>query len=92
MIIVDTKMSYLNNICYDDPSSNHNLFYPWVPFYWRGLILIPSWKSKYIYHKVCDEITYPFSKFKGATVEVWEWISSFLPHFTGHMITYPCRD
>ena len=26
----------------------------------------------------------------GATVEVWEWISNFITHFTGHVITYPC--
>ena len=37
-----------------------------------------------------DEITYPFSNFNGCTVEVWEWISNFIPHFTGHVITYTC--
>ena len=25
-----------------------------------------------------DEITYPFSNFNGATVEVWEWINNFI--------------
>ena len=25
-------------------------------------------------------------------VEVWEWISNFISHFTGHVITYPCWD
>ena len=35
-----------------------------------------------------DEITYPFPNFKGGTVEVWEWISNFIPHFTMHVITY----
>ena len=39
-----------------------------------------------------DEITYPFLNFNGATVEVYEWISNFLPYFTGHAITYPCWD
>ena len=29
--------------------------------------------------KVCDEITFPFPNFYGATIEVWEWISNF-PH------------
>ena len=29
-----------------------------------------------------DEITYSFPNFNGATVEVWEWISDFIPHFT----------
>ena len=31
--------------------------------------------------KVWDEITYPFPNFNGVTVEVWEWISNFIPHF-----------
>ena len=35
---------------------------------------------------------YPFPNFNGATVDVWEWISYFIPHFTGHVITYPCWD
>ena len=39
-----------------------------------------------------DEITYPFPNFNGATIEVWEWPSNFIPYFTGHMITYPCWD
>ena len=30
-----------------------------------------------------DEITYPFLNFNGATVEVKEWISNFILHFTG---------
>ena len=32
-----------------------------------------------------DEITYSFLNFKGATVEVEEWISNFIPHFSGHI-------
>ena len=39
-----------------------------------------------------DEITHPFPSLNGATVEVWKWISNFTPHFTGHVITYPCGD
>ena len=30
-----------------------------------------------------DVITYPFLNFSGATVEFYEWISNFIPHFTG---------
>ena len=30
-----------------------------------------------------DEITYPFLAFNGATVEVKEWISNSIIHFTG---------
>ena len=37
-----------------------------------------------------DEITYPFPNFNnGVTVENWERISNFIPHFTGRVITYP---
>ena len=25
----------------------------------------------------------------GAGVEVWEWIGNFIPHFTGHVFTFP---
>ena len=35
-----------------------------------------------------DKITCPFPNFNGCTVEVWEWISNFIPHFTRHVITY----
>ena len=28
-----------------------------------------------------DEITYSFPNFNGVAVEVWEWISNFIPHF-----------
>ena len=27
-----------------------------------------------------------------STVEVWEWISNIISHFTRHVITYPCWD
>ena len=62
------------------------------PFYWCGLTWIPAWISNYIHYKVWDEITYPFPNFNSCTVEVWEWISNFIPCFPGHVITYPCWD
>ena len=34
-----------------------------------------------------DEITYSFPNFNSATIEVWERIIHFIPHFTGHVIT-----
>ena len=37
-----------------------------------------------------EDITFPFPNFNGCTVEVWEWISNFISHFTEHVITYPC--
>ena len=54
--------------------------------------LIPAGISNYIQLKIWDEITYPFLNFNGATVEVWEWISNFIPLITGRVITYPCWD
>ena len=37
-----------------------------------------------------DELRYPFPNFNSATVEVWGWISNFIPHFIMNVITYPC--
>ena len=33
-----------------------------------------------------------FAKFDAATIEVWEWISNFTPHYTVHAIIYPCQN
>ena len=62
--------------------------------YLSGLFLtwISSWIGNYSHYKMWDEITYPFPNFNGVTIEVWEWISNFIPHITGHVITYPCWD
>ena len=38
-----------------------------------------------------DKITYAFLSANGWTVEVWEWISSFIPQFNRHVITNSCR-
>ena len=56
------------------------------PFYYHGFTVILAWISDYIQNKVWGEITYPFPNFN---VEVWEWISNFIPHFTVYVITYP---
>ena len=56
-------------------------------------VLVTDCKNiKYTHYKVCDEITYQFSNFNGATAEVWELISNFIPHITGNVITYPFWD
>ena len=34
------------------------------------------------------KITYPFPNFNGFTVEVWEWISNFIPHCMMGVIVY----
>ena len=33
------------------------------------------------------EIFHQFPNFNGCSVEVWEWIRNFIPHFTVHVIT-----
>ena len=38
-------------------------------------------ESDDISSKMWDEITYPFSNFRGATVEVLGWISNLIPRF-----------
>ena len=48
--------------------------------------------SHYIHYKVWDEITNPFPNYNSATIEIWKWISNFIPQFAGYMITYPCWD
>ena len=48
-----------------------------------------AWISNYVHYRVWDEIIFPFPNFNGCTVEVWEWISNFIPRFSGHVITYP---
>ena len=62
------------------------------PLYWHVLTLIPTWISNHILSNVWDEITYRFSNFNGATVEVWEWICNFIPLFMMDVITCPRWD
>ena len=65
---------------------NYNL----GPLLLRWISFNPSeWISNYTHYKVWDEIIYHFQT---SMVEVWKWISNFIPHFTEHMITYPCWD
>ena len=67
--------------------------YVWEPLLltW-GNFIIPAWISNHIHYKLCDKITYPFLNFSGCTVEVWEGMNNFIPHFTWYVITYPCWD
>ena len=41
---------------------------------------------------VWDEITSPFLNFNGCTVDVWERIRNFIPHFIMDEFTYACWD
>ena len=40
-----------------------------APFYYHGLIIIPTWISNHMPNKVWDEITYPFPKFNSSTLK-----------------------
>ena len=62
------------------------------PFYKYRLTLIQAWLSNYMPLKVWYKITYLFPNFKGATVEVWEWITNFISRIIMDVITYPCSD
>ena len=42
--------------------------------------------------KLWDEMTYSFPNFNGVTVEVWEGIVNFIPHFMMYVITYSFPD
>ena len=71
-------MNYLNKV----------VSRPWaIPFTNIDLTLILAWKSNPKPCKVCYEITYPFPL---ASVEVWEYISNFIPLFIMDVIIYPC--
>ena len=59
-------------------------------FYTHGSTLNLAWVNNYIQHKVWDEIMYPFLNFNSVVFEVWEWMNSFIPNSTGHVITKPC--
>ena len=39
-----------------------------------------------------DEIIDPFPNFNGGTIQVREWISNLITHYTGDVITYPYWD
>ena len=60
-----------------------NKYIPSGFFYWHGLTCIPAWIRNHMPSKVWDEITYPFPKFNGCTIEVWEWISIFSTLYNG---------
>ena len=61
-------------------------------FHYHGLTLVSKWMSNHMSYIMRDEITYPFRKFTGCTVEVWKWMINFITHFINHVITYTCWD
>ena len=40
----------------------------------------------------CNYLSIPKLQRFNRWSEVWLWISNFILHFTGHVITYPCRE
>ena len=79
-------------------SGMHEISYSGDWLYTKGPLLLtwinfnPSMISNHMPCKVCDEITYPFPVFNGATDGVWESIRNFIPHLIMDLITYPCWD
>ena len=59
---------------------------------WLSLDLISTLLLTSNDYKVWDEITFLFPNVNGVTAELWDWIDSFTPHFTGYVITYPFWD
>ena len=39
-----------------------------------------------------DEIIYPFPYFNAYIVEIWQWVSNFIPHFVNNVMTYTCLE
>ena len=71
-----------SRVSYRHISLQHNFTQnTWDPFYWHGLTLIPAWISSCIHCEVWDEIVYPIPNYTGCPIDVWEWISNFIPHF-----------
>ena len=62
------------------------------PFCYHGLAMIPACICNRVNFGVWDGVACPFPDFGGATVEVWEWMSDFVAHITGHAIACPCWD
>ena len=61
------------------------VYYLQGPFYLYRITLTPAWMSNFTYHKIWDGITYLFPKFNNEAVEVWEWISNFIPDFIDYL-------
>ena len=46
-------------------------------------ILLLEWTCYYIHYEVWDELIPPSPNFNSYTIEVWEWISKFIPTLLG---------
>ena len=61
----------------------------WAPKTFVSEEIADIFRNYNIDYIVWDDITHPFPNFKGCTVEVWEWISNFIPYCARPIITYP---
>ena len=61
-------------------------------YYSRGVTFVPACISNYTHARMQHGITYPFPNFNGATFEVWERVSDFIPYLIGYVISYPKLD
>ena len=94
--IVFTLPIWLYLACHQQQTNDHknmlaNALKYWSEYhgvYQHGLTLIPARISIHIYYKMWAEIASLFPNLNGVTVAVWEWISNFISHFPGHVITY----
>ena len=59
------------------------------PFTNMVLTVIQAGIINYTHYKVWDEISYPFPNFNGYSIEVWKWISNFIPHHNIYVIPPP---
>ena len=55
------------------------------------LTLIPAWINNYNHCKSVGWIAYPLPNFNDETIEVWKWISNFISHSAGNVITIHAR-
>ena len=62
------------------------------PLYFLGITLIAAGIRDYVHYEASDEITFLYWNVNGTTIKVSDWITNFIPHFTRHVMTYPCND
>ena len=77
---MDNTNQYLNTTKYSKPRVSIMDIY----FTWKYILSFIQWSH------IQNEIIYSFPNLYGCAVEVSEWISNSMLHFTGHAFTYPC--
>ena len=71
-----------------EPGHQQPWYHPWSVRISRFHLVLTWINFNPSNDKVWDEITYQFPNFNGAAVEVSEWISNSIPHFTGHLLIH----